>query len=272
MSEPPEPHLQPAPGIDTTVSHSARIWDYWLGGKENYAVDRELGDQIAAVLPDIVKQARADRLFLGRAVRFLVADAGVRQFLDIGTGLPTVDNTHEVAQRIDPRARIVYVDNDPLVLTHARALLGSTPEGATDYLDADMRDPDTILRSARETLDFTAPVAVTMLGVVWHLTDDHQARDIIRRLMEPLPSGSYLAIAHPTIEVTGQKMAEAIEQWNRFGKPPGVHRSPQQIESLFGGLDLIEPGIVSCTRWRPEATPFGEPAAIDQFCGVARKP
>ncbi|TMR40264.1 SAM-dependent methyltransferase [Actinomadura geliboluensis] len=269
--EPQEPRLVSVPGIDTTVSHSARIWDYWLGGKENYAVDRELGDQIAGVLPDIVEQARADRLFLRRVVRFLV-EQGVRQFLDIGTGLPTVDNTHEVAQRIRPDARIVYVDNDPLVLTHARALLSSTPEGATAYLDADMREPDMIIDEAEETLDLSQPVAVTMLGVVWHLTDDQDAHQVIDGLMRRLVSGSYLAIAHPTIEVTGQKMVRAIEQWNQFGKPPGVHRTPQQIESLFQGLELVAPGVVSCTRWKPEATPFGEPAETDQFCGVARKP
>ncbi|MFC6880772.1 MULTISPECIES: SAM-dependent methyltransferase [Actinomadura] len=268
----PVPDVPPSPEIDTTVSHSARIWDYWLGGRENYPVDRELGDQIAATLPDIVVQARADRLFLGRAVRFLAGEAGIRQFLDIGTGLPTVDNTHEVAQRLAPDAKIVYVDNDPLVLTHARALLASAPEGATHYLDADMNDPESILSGAAQVLDFTRPVAITLLGVLWHVTDDAKARGIIDTLMAAVPSGSYLAIAHPTIEVTGERMAEAIRQWNRFGKPPGVHRSPAQIAELFNGLDLVEPGVVSCPLWRPEATPFGPPEPIDQFCAVARKP
>ncbi|GGT78021.1 SAM-dependent methyltransferase [Actinomadura citrea] len=272
MDDSRAPHPPPVPEIDTTVSHSARIWDYWLGGKENYAVDRELGDQIAAVLPDIVEQARADRLFLGRAVRFLAGEAGVRQFLDIGTGLPTADNTHEVAQRVAPDARVVYVDNDPLVLAHARALLTSTPEGATDYLDADLREAETVLRGARATLDLTEPVAITMLGVLWHITDDAEALDIVRRLMAGTAPGSYLAIAHPTIEITGERMAAAIREWNRFGKPPGIHRTPRQIENLFRGLELVEPGVVSCTRWRPEATPFGEPEEMDQFCGVARKP
>lgn len=265
------PGFQSSAEIDTTVSHSARIWDYWLGGKENYPVDRELGDQISEVLPDIVAQARADRLFLGRVVRFLAEEAGIRQFLDIGTGLPTVDNTHEVAQRVAPESRIVYVDNDPLVLTHARALLTSTPEGATDYLNADMRDPDAILAGAATILDFAQPVAITMLGVLWHVMDDDEARAIIDRLLDEVPPGSYLAIAHPTIEITGEKMAEAIRQWNQFGKPPGKHRSPAEIASLFEGLDLVEPGVVSATRWRPEAALFGEPEEVDQFCGVGRK-
>jgi S-adenosyl methyltransferase len=265
------PGFQSSAEIDTTVSHSARIWDYWLGGKENYPVDRELGDQIAQVLPDIVEQARADRLFLGRAVRFL-AEEGVRQFLDIGTGLPTVDNTHEVAQSVAAESRIVYVDNDPLVLAHARALLTSTPEGATDYLDADLNDPDAILAGAAVTLDFTKPVAITMLGVLWHVMDDDKAHSIIDRLLREVSSGSYLAIAHPTIEVTGEKMAEAIRQWNVYGTPPGRHRTREEITRLFDGLELVDPGVVSATRWRPEATPFGEPKEIDQFCGVGRKP
>jgi hypothetical protein len=271
-ADPSLPSLPPTPEIDTTVSHSARIWDYWLGGKDNYPVDRAVGDQIAQVLPDIVTQAKADRMFLGRVVRFLAGEAGIRQFLDIGTGLPTVDNTHEVAQRVAPESRVVYVDNDPLVLVHARALLTSTPEGATDYLQADLRDPADVIAGAARTLDFRQPVAVTMLGVLWHVLDDSEAASIIGRLMGALVPGSYLAIAHPTLEVTGQKMAEAIELWNQYGTPPGTHRTPQQLARLFTGLELVEPGLVSCTRWRPEASPFGEPAAIDQYCAVGRKP
>jgi S-adenosyl methyltransferase len=254
------------------VSHSARIWDYWLGGRENYPVDRELGDQIARMLPGIVPQARADRAFLGRVVRFLGGEAGIRQYLDIGTGLPTVDNTHEVAQRVAPESRIVYVDNDPLVLTHARALLTSTAEGATHYLDADMHDPARILEEAAATLDFGKPVAITMLGVLWHVMDDDEAHAIIDRLMDGVPSGSYLAIAHPTIEVTGEKMAGAIRQWNQYGKPPGKYRSPAELARLFDRLELVEPGVVSTTRWRPEALPFGEPDEIDQFSVVGKKP
>jgi len=267
----PPPDLASSPEIDTSVSHSARVWDYWLGGKDNYPVDREVGDQIAALLPDIVRHARADRMFLGRVVRFLAGEAGIRQFLDIGTGLPTVDNTHEVAQRVAPECRIVYVDNDPLVLVHARALLSSTPEGATDYLHADLREPGNVLAGAARTLDLTQPVAVTILGVLWHILDDDQARGIIGRLMGAVAAGSYLAVAHPTLEVTGEKMAAAIAYWNAHGTPPGTHRTPAQIAGLLGGLELVEPGVVSSTRWRPEATPFGEPEEIDQFCAVARK-
>jgi hypothetical protein len=266
------PGMPPSPEIDTTVSHSARIWDYWLGGKDNYRVDREVGDQIAGLLPDIVTQARADRVFLGRAVRYLAGEAGIRQFLDIGTGLPTVDNTHEVAQRVAPECRIVYVDNDPLVLAHARALLTSTPEGSTDYIHADLSDPGDVIAGAARTLDFTRPVAITMLGVLWHVLDNAEAAAIINRLMSATASGSYLAIAHPTLEVTGEKMATAIRYWNEYGTPPGTHRTPAELAELFSQLELVEPGLVSCTRWRPEAAPFGEPAEIDQFCAVGRKP
>src|SRR6266487_6088466 len=162
----------PGPGFDTAVAHSARIWNYWLGGKDNYAAAREAGDKVAAMLPSIVAQARADRAFLGRAIRYLAGAEGIRQFLDIGTGLPTADNTHEVAQRVAPASRVVYVDNDPLVLAHARALLTSTREGATDYIDADLHDPGKILAEAAQTLDFDKPVAVTMLGVVIFINED----------------------------------------------------------------------------------------------------
>ena len=259
-------------GIDTTVSHSARIWDYWLSGKDNYAVDREVGDRIEEMLPDIVRQAREDRLFLGRVVRYLAGEAGIRQFLDIGTGLPTADNTHQVAQSVAPESKIVYVDNDPLVLAQARGLLTSTPEGATDYIHADMHDPETIIAGAGRTLDFGQPIAITMLGVLWHVMDDDEAYAIISRLVQAMPSRSYLALNHPTLEVTGEKMATAIRYWNEYGTPPGTHRTPDQLARFFDGMDLVEPGVVSITRWRPEDTSSGEPEEIDQFGGVGRKP
>lgn len=268
----PPPEITPSPQIDTTVSHSARVWDYWLGGKDNYPVDRQVGDRIAQMLPHIVRHARANRMFLGRAVRFLAGEAGIRQFLDIGAGLPTVDNTHEVAQRVAPECRVVYVDNDPLVLVHAKALLASSPQGATAYLHADLRDPGDVLAGAARTLDFTRPVAIMALGILWHILDDGQARAIIGRLMAAAAPGSYLAIAHPTLEVTGQKMAAAIAYWNEHGTPQGRHRTPAQLAGLLEGLELVEPGLVSSSLWRPEATPFGEPEPIDQFCAVARKP
>src|SRR5438874_6177217 len=183
-----------ATGIDTTVPHSARIWNYWLGGKDNYAVDREAGDQYVKIYPGIVDIARAGRAFLARAVRYLTLEAGIRQFLDVGTGLPTVDNTHELAQRAVPASRIVYVDNDPLVLAHARALLTSTPEGVTDYIDADMRDPDKVLQDAARTLDFAQPVALMMLGILGNVLDTDEARSIVNRLVAAVPAVSYLVI------------------------------------------------------------------------------
>jgi hypothetical protein len=205
-------------------------------------------------------------------VRYLAGEAGIRQFLDIGTGLPTADNTHQVAQSVAPESRIVYVDNDPLVLAHARALLTSTPEGATDYIHADMHDPANIVAGAARTLDFGQPIAITMLGVLWHVMDNDEAYAIVSRLVQALPSGSYLALNHPTLEVTGEKMATAIRYWNEYGTPPGTHRTPAELARFFDGMDLVEPGVVSITRWRPEAMSSGEPEEIDQFGGVGRKP
>jgi O-methyltransferase involved in polyketide biosynthesis len=260
-------------GLDTTVSHSARIWNYWLGGKDNFAVDREAGDRVAEMLPIIVTQARADRAFLGRAVRYLAGQVGVRQFLDIGTGLPTADNTHQVAQRIAPEARIVYVDNDPLVLSHARALLTSRPEGVCDYLDADLREPDKILSGASRTLDFTQPVALLLLGVLHHIPGTDQAQEIVRRLVAALAPGSFVAVNHSTSAVSGAAMEEAVAHWNRVGTPLMTLRSPDQIARFFDGLDLLEPGVVSCSLWRPDTSPLGgQPSPVDEFCGVARKP
>jgi len=256
--------------IDTSVAHSARIWNYWLGGKDHYPVDRRVGDQIAEMFPDIVRLARADRAFLGRVVRHLVGEAGIRQFLDIGTGLPTADNTHVVAQKIAPACRIVYVDNDPLVLAYARALLTSTPQGMTDYLDADLHDPDKIVREAARTLDLTQPVAVMLLGVLIHITDDREAYAIVDRLLDAVPSGSYLVIAHSTNEITGAAMDEAVRHWNEFGKPPMTLRTPQAIARFFERLELLEPGVVSTTRWRPDPSDHGR-RDVDEFCGVGRK-
>ncbi|NMO56957.1 SAM-dependent methyltransferase [Actinoplanes sp. TBRC 11911] len=259
-------------GIDQHVPHTARIWNYWLGGKDNFAADRAVGDQVQRFLPDIVTSARADRKFLHRAVRHLVSDAGIRQFLDVGTGLPTADNTHEVAQRIAPETRIVYADNDPLVLTHARALLTSTPAGATDYIDADARDTSAILAAAAKTLDFEKPVAVMLLGVLNFIGDDEEAVGIVRRLMAAVPSGSYLAIAHPTTEVRPEESAAAAKQWNETATPPITLRSKAQLLDYFDGLSVLDPGVVTCTKWRPEP---GDPTAgtdVYQFCGLARKP
>ena len=263
----------PGVKLDTTVSHSARIWNYWLGGKDNYAVDREAGDKVAAMLPSIVAQARADRAFLGRAIRYLAGAEGVRQFLDIGTGLPTADNTHQVAQRVAPESRIVYADNDPMVLAHARALLASTPEGACDYAEGDLRDPDDILAKAARTLDFTKPVALMLLGILHHLPDADEPYLIVKRLVSALAPGSFLAINHSTSAVSGAAMEEAVAHWNRVGTPSMTLRTPAQITRFFDGLDLLPPGVVSCSRWRPDlALAGGQPAEVDEFSGVARKP
>src|SRR6266511_817601 len=250
---PPSDSDSPAfPEIDTTVASSARIYDYWLGGKDHYPVDLEMGEQIRAVLPGIVEMARDQRAFLVRMVTYLAREAGIRQFLDIGTGLPTANNTHEVAQRIAPEARIVYVDNDPVVLVHARALLTSTPQGATDYIDADLREPDTILQAAARTLDFDQPVAITLLGVVHHVPDTDAAHAIVQRLLDAVPSGSYLVISHTTSTVTGAAMEEAVRLWNQAGSVPIVIRSPKELAGFFERLELVEPGVVSTTRWRPD--------------------
>lgn len=267
----PLPHGSPST-IDTTRAHTARIWDYWLGGKNNYPVDRAVGDQIRQLHPDIGAYARADRVFLGRAVRYLAGEAGIRQFLDIGTGLPTADNTHEVAQRVAPESRIVYVDNDPLVLVHARALLTSTSQGGTDYIDADMHDPDRILAHAARTLDFTQPIAVTMLGVLIFLSDDGEAYGIVRRFLDAVPSGSYLVLSHTITSPAMPDVDAAVAFWNEHGTPKLTQRTPDQVLRFFDGLELLEPGVVSCSRWRPEATPWGQPDEVAMFGGIGRKP
>ena len=258
------------PEINTDVPQTARIWNYWLGGKDNFPVDRRVGDQILEAFPAIVENARASRAFLARAVRYLAGDAGIRQFLDIGTGLPTADNTHQIAQRVAPSAKVVYADNDPVVLTHARALLTSTAEGTTAYLDADLRDPDTIVEGAARTLDFTQPIAIMLMGILGHIADDDEARSIVKRLLAAVPSGSYLAMNDGTD--TSEEVVEAARIWNQSANPTYHLRSPDRIARFFDGLELVEPGVVSAPRWRPEPDASGLPAEIDSFCGVARKP
>jgi hypothetical protein len=256
-------------GLDVTVPHSARIWNYWLGGKDNFEVDRMAGDEFLTVYPLQLEKARACRQFLARTVRFLVG-VGVRQFLDIGTGLPTADNTHEVAQRAAPESKIVYVDNDPLVLTHARALLTSTPEGATDYIDANLHDPDTILARARATLDFDQPIALLLIGVLGHIEDYDEARAIVRRLLNGLPSRSYLVQCDGTD--TSKAYLEAIQRYRDSGGVPYNVRTHEEIVGFYEGLELVEPGVVSIPRWRPEPpTMFGDPPEVDESGGVGYK-
>ncbi|MEV5486833.1 SAM-dependent methyltransferase [Streptomyces bobili] len=257
--------------INTSQPHTARIWNYWLGGKDNYEVDRAAGDQIRQLHPGIGEYARADRLFLGRAVRHLVHDVGIRQFLDIGTGLPTADNTHEVAQAAAPEARIVYVDNDPLVLAHARALLTSSPEGRTDYLDEDLRNVDAILEHAAKTLDFSKPVALILLGVVIFVGDDEDPYALVRRLVDRLPAGSHLVLSHTITSPSMPDVDEAVRFWNEHGTPKLTQRTPEDVARFFDGLELLEPGVLSCSRWRPEGGDGSEPEEVAMFGGVARK-
>ncbi|MGA5702509.1 SAM-dependent methyltransferase [Peterkaempfera bronchialis] len=260
--------------LDPTIAHNARVWNYWLGGKDHYAADREAGDHVFRMFPDIVHVARADREFLGRAVRFLADEAGIRQFLDIGTGLPTAENTHEVAQRVAPESRIVYADNDALVLVHARALLTSSPQGATDYVDADIRDTDRLLEAAGRTLDFSRPVAIMLLGVLNFVLDTEEAQRVVRRLMDAVPSGSYLVLTHPTLELGGEGNVEAMQFWNQNAKPPITARSGAEVARFLDGLELLEPGLVSCARWRPDPADGSgtAPAQVAQYGAVARKP
>jgi hypothetical protein len=258
----------PVPKIDTSVPHSARIWNYWLGGKDHYPVDREAGDRYRQAYPQIVDVARAGRYFLARAVRFLAGEAGVRQFIDVGTGLPAADNTHEVAQRVAPECRVVYVDNDPLVLVHARALLASVPQGACDYVDADMRDPAAILAAAARTLDLTRPVGVLFMGVLGHVPDYDESRAIVAAMLDGVPAGSYLALKDST---GGRARSRANDQYEQTGAVPYVSRTPEQLEGYFAGLELVPPGVVPVGDWRPDPSPF-PPAQVDSLAGVGRKP
>ncbi|MDQ4103741.1 MAG: SAM-dependent methyltransferase [Actinomycetota bacterium] len=264
-------HKQP-PNIDTTIPQPARFWDYLLGGKDNYLIDREVGEQVLTIFPDLRDSARADRGFLVRSVKFLVREAGIRQLLDIGTGLPTVNNTHQVAQATSPDCRIVYVDNDPMVLVHARALLTSTPQGATDYLDADVRDPEKILHEASRTLDFTQPIGLMLLGIINYILDDDEAHAIVNQLLNALPAGSYLAMSHPTAEVHAEAIETSIQYYNSSGAPPVRTRSRQHIARFFDGLELLEPGVVSCSLWRPDPSDIGIHTEVTQYGGLARKP
>ncbi|MFD9758788.1 SAM-dependent methyltransferase [[Kitasatospora] papulosa] len=265
----PGPRTPPS-RVRADIAHNARVWNHWLGGSDSYPVDRAVGDRVTGMYPSIGEVARADRAFLGRAVRHLAGDAGIGQFLDIGTGLPTADNTHEVAQHTAPDARVVYVDNDPIVLEHARSLLTSSPEGATEYVEADARDPELILRAAGRTLDLGRPVAVMMLGILNFVLDTAEARGIVTKLMDALPSGSHLVLTHPTTELGGEGNEAAMRFWNENATPPITARSRTEFASFLDGLDVLEPGIVSCSRWRAGSHALNPEVA--QFGAVGRKP
>jgi hypothetical protein len=256
--------------IDTTVAHPARVYDYWLGGKDNFAADREAAERVLAVAPGLRFRVKANRAFLARSVRFLATDCEVGQFLDIGTGIPTGNNTHEVAQAAAPTSRIVYVDNDPIVLAHARALLTSSPEGATAYLEADLREPDIILAAARQTLDFRRPIALMLLGILHLIQDQEEPYQIVSHLMDALPSGSYLVISHPASDIHANQ-GEVQRRYNERVATPQTLRSHAQVCRFFEGLQLVPPGVVYVHTWR--ADPDEEPPAemVSAHGGMARK-
>lgn len=274
MSSDEEYAQMAAAPIDVTKPHPARRYDYWLGGKDNFQADRDAGDAIANVFPHIRTAARENRAFMRRAVSHLVGAAGVRQFLDIGTGLPTANNVHNVAQGIAPESRIVYVDNDPLVLTHARALLTSSSEGATAYIDADVRDPEKILSdpAVRDVLDWTQPIALQLVAIL-HFVEDHEdPYGIVNRLVADLPSGSYLVLSHATFDPLDPETIAAMDAVNAGNIPRFSPRSLEKVTPFFDGLELLEPGIVSVSDWRPAPGPRPTAAEATGYGAVARKP
>jgi hypothetical protein len=268
-SSPVPPRDEPL-SFDTSVAHMARVYNYWLGGKDNFAADRAAAEQAIAANPAILRDVRANRAYLARAVGYLAAECGIRQFLDIGTGIPAANNTHEVAQLVAPECRVVYVDNDPVVLAHARALLTSDPRGATDYIEADLRDTQQILDRAAQTLDFSRPVAVSLLAIMHLIPDEAGPHGIVDMLMAAVPPGSYLVLSHPAGDIRAAEVAEMARRVNaRLGPTRGTMRDEAEVTRFFDGLELVEPGVVQPQWWRP-STPIPE-AEIGVWCGVARK-
>jgi S-adenosyl methyltransferase len=255
--------------FDSTVAHPARVYDYWLGGKDNFAADREAGDEVLRAKPSIRQNVRANRAFLGRCVRFLAAEAGIRQFLDIGTGIPAAGNTHEVALGVDPDCRVVYVDNDLMVLRHAQALLTSAT-GKVAYLDMDARDTAKILDAAAETLDFGQPVAVMLIAILHLIPDRDDPWRLVADLMAAAAPGSYLAITHPASDVAPEASARASRAYNETVTTPQTRRSRHEMARFFTGLDLVDPGLVQLSDWRPAAGDL--PAPTSGYGAVARKP
>ena len=258
--------------LDPSVTHIARVYDYLLGGKDNFVADRAAAEQFIATMPDVRVSASVQRAFLVRVVHYLAAEAGIRQFLDIGTGLPAAGNTHEVAQQAAPESRVVYVDNDPVVLLHARALLASSPQGATAYIEADLRDTGTIVADAAGVLDFGRPVAVMLLGVLQCIPDRDDPAAIVARLMAAVPPGSYLAIAHPASDIATEQMTRAVREYNQQGGVPVTARSHAEVSRFLDGLDLIEPGVVQLHRWRPRISDLGRGRELANYGGIGRKP
>ena len=253
------------------MAHPARVYDYWLGGKDNFAADREAGELALRAYPELAQAVQSNRAFLARAVRFLAGEIGIRQFLDIGTGIPTSNNTHEVAQATAPDSRIVYVDNDPIVLLHAKALLRSSTGGACDYIHADLRDCDTIVTAAAKTLDLSQPTALMLLAVLQFIPDEEDPYRLVAHLVEALPTGSYLVISHPTDDFNPNRKGESMERYNERVSAAGTLRDKQETERFFAGLDLAEPGVVPVSGWRPDSDLVAaRPSSM--WCGVARKP
>lgn len=257
-------------GIDTTVPHPARVYDYWLGGKDNFAADRRAAVAGYEAFPGVLQSVQANRAFLARAVRQLVAEAGIRQFLDVGSGLPTARNTHEIAQEKAPESRIVYVDSDPVAVLHARVLLQSSPEGRTAFLQADARDPSSILERASATLDFSQPVAVLLLGVLHFLPDDDEVTALVARFKDATPPGSYLVISHLASDIEPEMMAEFSRRMRENGVAQDAQRTREQVTALFAGFDLLDPGVVPVSRWRPDNEAEAS-AATALWGAVARK-
>jgi S-adenosyl methyltransferase len=258
------------PTFDTSVAHQARVYNYWLGGKDNYQADRVAAQAAIEAYPNIIFSVRANRAFLARAVRYLAGEAGIRQFLDIGTGIPSANNTHEVAQAVAPDSRIVYVDNDPVVLAHARALLTSSPEGATDYLDADLRDTQVILDQAARTLDFSRPIAVMLIAILQVIGDSDDPYGIVATLMDAVAPGSYLALSHVASDIDAERVAEATKRVNRLRPQKGTLRSHAEVARFFSGLELVGPGVVRVPEWRPGSEMEAKtPSAM--WGGVGRK-
>jgi hypothetical protein len=262
--------------IDTSVAHPARRYNYWLGGKDNFAADRASGDLIASAWPSAPIGAKENRKFLRRATAYLAAEAGIRQFLDIGTGLPTADNTHEVAQSIAPESRVVYVDNDPMVMVHARALLTSTPDGRTAYIEADLREPSRILNHEvlKEVLDLSQPVGLMLIAVLHFIQGEGVGLPIVRELVEALPSGSYLVVTNATKDFLPDSIAAVYDRMLASGQTDVWPRGRAEISALFDGLELVEPGIVSVSEWRAAQEPAPRPSEMDVSVlgGVARIP
>ncbi len=253
------------------VPHPARIYDYWLGGKDNFRADRAVAWDVEQVWPEVTATALANRYFLARVVRHVVSRCAIRQILDIGTGLPTETNTHDIAQREAPECRVVYADNDPVVMAHARALLTSTSQGACAYIDADLRDPASILTKAAATLDLSRPVAVLLLAMLHLIPDDAGPAGLVAALAESLPPGSYLAISHLTADFAPGPVGSAVAAYNAAVLTPVTARTRTQIESLLGDLRLLRPGLVPVSEWRPELTD-PQPSTADLYAAVAHIP